>query len=576
MGTRLEIEPAFEDALEAAGLDSFEKYMQIRGGSPTSRHRHRETIPVSIPLGSSSGRFFLKRVFRVPPSHAIRPLLRGRPGYAQPAVEWEACGAMKAQGLPVMRRAAFGERRIAGIPTTAFLLVEESSLEHTVEQWLVPGFERPRGLASDEREALLFEIGDLVRRIADAGFIWPDLHAKHIFAAPSPGGQCEWTFCLIDLERVSRRAPSGAHSFGPSNDAATVSALQQLVESLSPLELTDRDFSRFLAGAKLDSRPSPEIMRVRDESSGLPRMSDDFIHPRRLQYSRKGGMHVDHRFQEYLDATRIQTVEDVFAHEQGRHLTKPGLSPHRDRLQLSLPVDAGRSLAAFLKRFRRPPLGEQLRRIFEGGRRYSSGRREARFAKQLWSLGVPTLSTVAYGQSMWGPIELRSFIITANLEGTSLEKLAGQLEGDPIGRIAWADKKEIIRQLAFIAGRMHRNRLVHRDFYLSHVFLRRRADGLIVLHVIDLGRMMSPRCCMRRWIVKDLAALDYSSPAALVTRADRVRFLYHYLFPAASGRVMPGDRRRVASLAAAVARKARRIAAHDARRTARFAQSEQM
>ncbi len=79
------------------------------------------------------------------------------------------------------------------------------------------------------------------------------------------------------------------------------------------------------------------------------------------------------------------------------------------------------------------------------------------------------------------------------------------------------------------------------------------------MHLIDLQRVRWQReGWPRRWIVKDLAALDYSSPAGIVTRADKVRFLREYL----GLRRLDAEGR---ALAASVAAKTRRIARHDAK-----------
>jgi heptose I phosphotransferase len=66
----------------------------------------------------------------------------------------------------------------------------------------------------------------------------------------------------------------------------------------------------------------------------------------------------------------------------------------------------------------------------------------------------------------------------------------------------------------------------HQDFYLSHLYLGR--DGSIYL--IDLQRVGRRRTVPRRYIVKDLAQLNYSaSHAGSVSRSERLRFFMEYL-----------------------------------------------
>ena len=74
-----------------------------------------------------------------------------------------------------------------------------------------------------------------------------------------------------------------------------------------------------------------------------------------------------------------------------------------------------------------------------------------------------------------------------------------------------------------------------------------------------LARVFRPRWFRRRWIVKELASLSYSTPPNSATATDRLRFLRVYL---GRDRFSAADRR----LIRRVARKTGRIATHDARR----------
>jgi hypothetical protein len=79
-----------------------------------------------------------------------------------------------------------------------------------------------------------------------------------------------------------------------------------------------------------------------------------------------------------------------------------------------------------------------------------------------------------------------------------------------------------------VAG-LHGQGYVHRDLYLSHIFFDPARPPQGSLCLIDLQRVMRPRWRFRRWRVKDLAALNYSTPRAIVSQADRLRWLRYYL-----------------------------------------------
>jgi hypothetical protein len=114
---------------------------------------------------------------------------------------------------------------------------------------------------------------------------------------------------------------------------------------------------------------------------------------------------------------------------------------------------------------------------------------------------------------------------------------------------------------AELVSRLHEQGYIHRDLYLSHVFFDLDAEIEDSLHLIDLQRVIRPRWGWRRWIVKELASLNFSAPPHLVTGADRVRWLKHYLH-------LPKLDVSAKRLAYRVIGKTQRIARHDRRRRA--------
>ena len=74
---------------------------------------------------------------------------------------------------------------------------------------------------------------------------------------------------------------------------------------------------------------------------------------------------------------------------------------------------------------------------------------------------------------------------------------------------------------------MHESGFHHQDYYLTH-FLKplSQAESEAQVYLIDLGRVQSYAKLPKRWIIKDLAQLRYSS--FLATRTDRYRFIREY------------------------------------------------
>ncbi len=584
MYTVVEIDPAYREALAAAGLCDFDAFIRAPGGPAASRHAHRETVPIEIVVGGQPRRFFVKRVFKVPPKHAFWPVFRGEKNESQPAREWRVCRQLAAAGIPVMKPVAWGERRRWGMPAEAFLLVEAVRLRHTLAEWLLPGVPKPEAANDRRMRGLFYEVGVLVGELHHAGFFWRDICGRHIYAAQRTERSAgkRWDFCLIDVERMMRRPETESGLEGSGGVEPLTELIRRLLARLSPMRLERADFWRLVCGAGRGARIERGALRDQLFLDGLaarvdfaesnPRLPDNYEHPLYQSWERRGEMLVSPRVAGRLSAVGIEDLDAVLRFGDGRDLQKPGLPLHRRRTTLELPGDNGSAGTYYLKTYRQPPVREQIRRIWECGRKRSSGWREVHFAKRLGKLGIPTLRAVAYGQRLWGPIELQSYEMTEAIGGDSLETIVHRAVCDPAAAPCWAERREIIRQLALVARRMHRHGFFHRDLYLSHVLLTRNGDGGVVLHLIDLARMLANPRRRQRWALKDLAALDYSAPRPLVTRADRLRFLYDYDPELSRGH----SRRRelLRELAEEIGRRTQRMARHDRRRRQRVEPGE--
>ena len=138
--------------------------------------------------------------------------------------------------------------------------------------------------------------------------------------------------------------------------------------------------------------------------------------------------------------------------------------------------------------------------------------------------GIPCPTPVAQGEEFCGKTERRSAVLMQAVPGDSLERL---MAAD--GESARWTLRAILEPLADLIARFHRAGYAHRDLYLSHIFFDPAAASQPSLHLIDLQRVIRPRYRAMRWVVKDLAALNFSTPADLLSRTDRMRWLTRYL-----------------------------------------------
>ena len=152
---------------------------------------------------------------------------------------------------------------------------------------------------------------------------------------------------------------------------------------------------------------------------------------------------------------------------------------------------------------------------------------EFRALKRLRELGVPTMTPAACGCRGKNPAKLESFLITEELSGmVDLETLAKTWQETPPPPGA---REKLLRAVAESVRRMHRGGVNHRDCYLCHYLTPENAGEFgKTVYVIDLHRAQLRRRVPKRYLVKDLAGLCFSSLDAGLTRREALRFIRIY------------------------------------------------
>jgi len=175
---------------------------------------------------------------------------------------------------------------------------------------------------------------------------------------------------------------------------------------------------------------------------------------------------------------------------------------------------------------------EIIKNIFQLRLPVTSAKNEWLALKRLEQLGVNTACLVGYGKRGWNPAKFQSFVIMEELAGTvSLEDFCLSWSESPP---SYALKRALIIEVAKIARTLHENGINHRDFYSCHFLLDITGGydciGLrpLRLYLIDLHRMQIRRRIPRRWRVKDIAGLYFSSMDIGLTKRDLLRFIRIY------------------------------------------------
>jgi len=235
----------------------------------------------------------------------------------------------------------------------------------------------------------------------------------------------------------------------------------------------------------------------------------------------QGHLTVNHDFAPLLRSHGLTTFDSIMNFAGGQ--IAKNLLRERTTVRLELTNADGNAQTLYLKRHTRTPLKEYLKPLLRLTRPIVGARNEWEAILRFHEAGIATMVPVALGE-----FGAQSFLLTSAIEGCQKlsEWMTSHVRPRTNGQLTTL--RQIIEGLADVARTMHSAALHHQDFYLTHLMIPQTGPPRPI-RVLDLGRVgRSPSPYLsRRWIVKDLAQLDYSATAA--TASDRLRFLKRYL-----------------------------------------------
>ena len=561
----LEIQPEFRAMLEAAGLATFDALFDAGARELVDGHAERSVSRLHLRAADGSPVVvYLKRQWGA----AARPPLKDLEHIQWPMLparrEWRNALRLLAADIPVSPPAAWGHDDSPGGPRSLIAFQEVAG--PSLAAWLHDCEGAPAADSADLRRAVATAIGQAVRQLHDAGFSFPDLYAKHIYLEGLDGGQVR--IVLIDVSRLrratERRRWEDLAALYVTTDTPCVTARDRL-----------RVFKTYFGGAWRSALPAILALAARRRGRGQdPRLmasrKQDPATEDRIVTLDGGRLLVNKAFLPALEAAGLTTFEAVMNLHGGEPYR---VVPGRSTVRLELPDPKGGRSAVYVKRYTYAPCCASLRRLLWLDPPRSFADLELRSMYRVIDAGISAMRWVAVGEERpGGGAAQRSCLVT--------EEIAGGVQADEYceaafaadrSREALARKRRLIRAMAQLARRLHGAGLVHRDFYLCHILVRPVQGAEPALHLIDLARVERRlEGAPERWIVKDLAALLFSSwpsPATKVrspvfTRTDCVRFAREYF---QTRRLAAGQKR----LVRRVVRKARWIARREARRRGR-------
>lgn len=228
-----------------------------------------------------------------------------------------------------------------------------------------------------------------------------------------------------------------------------------------------------------------------------------------------GKVTVNKSFADLLRSRQWVTFDQIWSRSANADVTK---NLRTDRVTLRFVLsDGDRDRTFYIKRHSRSSWKEYVKPLLRLTWPILGARNEWNAILQFHDAQIPTMTPVALGES-----GEHSFLITEGLENCTKLSQLDDVAGDAINESS-PRRRQLLNQIASIASRMHGAGLHHQDFYLGHLMLSRTSPE--VLYVIDLGRVQKQNPLAQRWIIKDLAQLNYSADAS---DRERLRFLRAY------------------------------------------------
>ncbi|MDO8302042.1 MAG: hypothetical protein Q7T18_02260, partial [Sedimentisphaerales bacterium] len=138
----------------------------------------------------------------------------------------------------------------------------------------------------------------------------------------------------------------------------------------------------------------------------------------------------DAAFEKALKQMGLDSIDAVFSFSGGRDLAKATLAKHRSRIKFELATEVTENtevnkntISCFLKRYDNVPPLIQIKNWLSHRRIASTMFYDLDPAQKLAAAGINTPQTVCYGSERGMLFEKRSFIITRQIPGESLERV---------------------------------------------------------------------------------------------------------------------------------------------------------
>jgi len=245
---------------------TFDEFMNLKGDETITKKRGRTVVTFNYDDGR---KFYLKRHTKTKLFDSIKELLRYGKPTSNAGLEWNAISELRNYGIKTMPALAMGEKfKFKFWEKQSFLLTEEIKNGVSVEEIL----EANPMLSFNVRKKLAERIGNIARKLHQAGFVHRDFYLGHFYLVGELNK--DYQLHLIDLQRIM----PGAKIFNRWS-LKDISALYFSSLPLKNISKTDRIrfLFNYLKIETLDSKSRRFINKILTKTNRIEKHTEKLI-----------------------------------------------------------------------------------------------------------------------------------------------------------------------------------------------------------------------------------------------------------------------------------------------------------
>lgn len=405
--------------------------------------------------------------------------------------EWHALERLSAAGVAVARPLAFARRRGGGALIVTQYVTHAKTLKAALEGY---AFERHR---------LMRNVGKLVRRLHESGYLHGDLHIGNILIGNRGP-------VLVDLQRV--------HEIQHPDDRLRDLAFLDFSLHHLGVTLSDRLRFRIAALGHGPFRVAAERQMLRDIGRASSARGVEYFRgrTRRTLRTGEGFERIDHEGWSGLrmeDVPEANVLAAIAAHRREVASGGPDVIKSDHRAQISA-VRVG-DTRIIVKQVVKSSLRKRVADAVRG----SAGRRAWIGGHGLQLRGIGAATPLAFLELRRHGVPLESIVLLEDL--SDLPCAADVAADDPL---ALALPQCLLKLLL----RLHRNEVIHGDLQALHIYLK-RDHGVVGTALIDLEGVRFSRHLEDRDRIEMLAQLNASIGEDVIPTEARIRMMERYL-----------------------------------------------